>query len=654
MTIVQEVKKIIPSKLDDKAKVVYNRLKEETNNFDVEFLVVYADLEKAVEEFVEIVKKKYPDAIKIVRKKEKPTPPPPTPEPETDDKEVIEVMKDYRISETQAKKLVQLRRDASESKKESIDKMLDTLKTSEFYNARYTSKQNIDKNRTRDIGKDSNRGSLTSKDEMNMTGRKFKRISKAGHKNQYGTTEGGKVYYEYRANRRDIDDKIRLENGGMASQGRFKKRFSNGGKIEKGDNVNVIAENKSGVVMNVISNGKHFTIQFVDGTKKVYDKNEIRKIFDEYDEFSEGGGVENFKYERGQKFEDQYGEIILLNKYSDTLWEARRWSGMRHVGDVVISEKDLDLIRTKKMAQGDLVHGRFSKHFKKGGATEKATYIPKSNIKALTTTYGNTIKGKDLLDGAYTTRKDIRKDPKMIRSIFEEEYFEEFGEGGGIQMGLIYRVDGKDYLFTSQKQNYQGNYDLWEAYEIVYDNYEGEKHVNYEKTKTSSRLKYFPSNVKVKNVSVEYFKKGGGINNYAKGGWVLYDEDTQKLIKKYKTEAEAKADLYEYYGNANIVKESVWNKTTEPKVDRFMFEEEMYEFKKGGKTPKDFENLIYGVKVIETIGNKTNEVIVAMFQEKFERDAFLLKREERKARRISASSKEIPNYDYQIIPINPY
>jgi hypothetical protein len=306
------------------------------------------------------------------------------------------------------------------------------------------------------------------------------------------------------------------------------------------------------------------------------------------------------------------------------------------------------------MAQGDLVHGRFSKHFKKGGATEKATYIPKSNIKALTTTYGNTIKGKDLLDGAYTTRKDIRKDPKMIRSIFEEEYFEEFGEGGGIQMGLIYRVDGKDYLFTSQKQNYQGNYDLWEAYEIVYDNYEGEKHVNYEKTKTSSRLKYFPSNVKVKNVSVEYFKKGGGINNYAKGGWVLYDEDTQKLIKKYKTEAEAKADLYEYYGNANIVKESVWNKTTEPKVDRFMFEEEMYEFKKGGKTPKDFENLIYGVKVIETIGNKTNEVIVAMFQEKFERDAFLLKREERKARRISASSKEIPNYDYQIIPINPY
>jgi hypothetical protein len=59
-----------------------------------------------------------------------------------------------------------------------------------------------------------------------------------------------------------------------------------------------------------------------------------------------------------------------------------------------------------------------------------ATYIPKRNIKTLITTYGNTIKGKDLLDGAYTTRKDIRQDPKMVRTIFEEEEFAEFNNGG--------------------------------------------------------------------------------------------------------------------------------------------------------------------------------------------------------------------------------
>jgi hypothetical protein len=75
--------------------------------------------------------------------------------------------------------------------------------------------------------------------------------------------------------------------------------------------------------------------------------------------------------------------------------------------------------------------------FAEGGEAGKkgklnATYIPKRNIKTLTTTYGNTIKGKDLLDGAYTTRKDIRQDPKMVRTIFEEEEFAEFNNGGGV------------------------------------------------------------------------------------------------------------------------------------------------------------------------------------------------------------------------------
>jgi hypothetical protein len=75
-------------------------------------------------------------------------------------------------------------------------------------------------------------------------------------------------------------------------------------------------------------------------------------------------------------------------------------------------------------------------------------------------------------------------------------------------------------------------------------------------------------------------------------------------------------------------------------------------YKDGGKVPQKFQNLRYGVKVIETIGDKKNEVIVAMFQEKWERDAFLRNREEKKLRRISDSSKEISNYNYEIIPID--
>jgi hypothetical protein len=47
----------------------------------------------------------------------------------------------------------------------------------------------------------------------------------------------------------------------------------------------------------------------------------------------------------------------------------------------------------------------------------------------LTTVWGNNIKGKDLLDGAYTKRKNLKQAPKMSRTMFEEETFE-FKDGG--------------------------------------------------------------------------------------------------------------------------------------------------------------------------------------------------------------------------------
>ena len=824
MTIVQEVKKIIPSKLDDKAKAVYNRLKEETNNFDIEFLVVYTDLEKAVEQFVDVVKKKYPDAIRVVRKKEKPTPPP-TPEPETDDKEVLEVIRDYRISETQAKRLVQLRRDASESKKESIDKMLDTLKKSEFYDARYTSKQNIDKNRTRDIKKDSNRGSLTSKDELNMTGRKFKRISKAGHKNQYGTTEGGKVYYEYRANRRDIDHKIELAKGGLIGKeieflrygepmtgrvyedlgndrfavestkgihsvdkenivkviepkkGRFFGLFNKGGLVELGDNVNVIAENKSGVVINVISNGKYFTIQFADGTKNVYDKNEIKKIFDEYEEYSKGGGVGSknlFDLEYGDVFkikkaghtasnmtfvyvdlDDKYnvsikarpfpigsnkrnefvyitdiqdGDIQILseeevgkiylnynidkNKFvkgggveipnadkmfhlpfelavyvpsttnvSDSIstTEMRKrvketetylaetfggFTSSEKIGgylsskSTIVTEKVVpvtafcsmeDFRKNKNKLinklsvwakawgqeaigfefEGDLYY--VPQKFKKGG-TLKATYIPKDNIAQITTIFGQRIKGKDIIDGAYTKRQDIRNEPKIDRFMFEEEIYE-YGKGGWV----LYDEDSQEAIRTYKTESearenlyeYEGNANIvkksiWdktyepkidrfmfedEMYEYGKGGFVSKAELVWKKLSSAEKMNFLIENFTPqitprsqqilvdkaynflpKEVKIALASKYANVEEYAKGGWVLYDEDSQRLVKTYKTESEARENLYEYEGNGNIVKKSVWDKTYEPKVDRLMFEEEMYEYKKGGRVS---ENVYY-------------------------------------------------------------
>ena len=94
---------------------------------------------------------------------------------------------------------------------------------------------------------------------------------------------------------------------------------------------------------------------------------------------------------------------------------------------------------------------------------------------------------------------------------FDEE---EFAEGGGIQIGGIYKVDGKDYLIDSPKQNANGQYTSWMAYEVVYDMKQGEKHINYERTKKAIRLKSFPNNVKRENVSSDYFADGGKIDGF--------------------------------------------------------------------------------------------------------------------------------------------
>jgi hypothetical protein len=54
------------------------------------------------------------------------------------------------------------------------------------------------------------------------------------------------------------------------------------------------------------------------------------------DEYAKGG------YVRGQKFKDKYGTIVLQDSYGDGDWNVRRFSGSRIVGDVVMSESELD------------------------------------------------------------------------------------------------------------------------------------------------------------------------------------------------------------------------------------------------------------------------------------------------------------------------
>ena len=103
----------------------------------------------------------------------------------------------------------------------------------------------------------------------------------------------------------------------------------------------------------------------------------------------------------------------------------------------------------------------------------------------------------------------LLKDKKLLASKISKG---SMAKGGEIQMSEIYNVNGKDYLFSTPIQNAKGTYTGWDAYEVVYDIKDGEKHLNYTKTK-KAKSKYFPNGVK-RTEAEDYFAKGGEIDAF--------------------------------------------------------------------------------------------------------------------------------------------
>jgi hypothetical protein len=105
-----------------------------------------------------------------------------------------------------------------------------------------------------------------------------------------------------------------------------------------------------------------------------------------------------------------------------------------------------------------------------------------------------------------------------------------YADGGGIKgvyEGSVRRINGKDYLINESVLDKNGDIVGWNAYEVVYENKMGEKHINYERTKKNYNQKYFENNVALlgDDVGYEYFSNGG-----------------QTKIKKVRTLEEAKKD----------------------------------------------------------------------------------------------------------------
>lgn len=404
-----DIKKVDREKLlNEKVIQIYDTLSQDTDGFNPDFIELRED---EILEFLKIVKEKIPAAYsETIKKTPKPRKVPEKPF-DFNDPDIIEnVMQDYQLTRIDAKKLITLRKEADELKKQNLEVLLKRLAKSKFYKGQ-NSPNSIDKGRTRDLGKDSKQSAITKAEEIKMTGKPFKRISKAGRKNQFGTTKGGNVYYEYRMNRRDVDNKIKLETGGGVGIPNAEKMQHLPFEISiyvpstKDVDKNITAVELRARVKEV---QKYLSTTFggFSSAEKVggYLSNKNSIITEKVIPVTSFASMQSFR-------ENKRG---LVNKIS--IW-AKKW-GQEAIGFEF--EGDLYYVPQKFVSGGKL----------------KATYIPNRDIKTLTTIWGNNIKGKDLLDGAYTTRKNIKTAPKMSRIMFEDEMYE-YAKGGAIYVDLF-------------------------------------------------------------------------------------------------------------------------------------------------------------------------------------------------------------------------
>lgn len=483
---IADIKKVDPSKLKNpKLKEFYETLSKGTDNFNPDFIELY---EEQIITYLEKVKEFEPEALETKPVKKR-TPKPPKEKPiDFEDEDVVDtVMEDYNLTREKAIKLIALRKEAYELKKENLDKLLNRLDETEFYKGKLSNSP-IDKGRSRDLGKDSKQGSITLAEERKMTKTPFKRISKAGRKNQYGTTEGGNVYYEYRQNRRDVDNKIQLAHGGRIDKNELEKLKNLAYQLQSADD-SWISKNHSKFVEMQNEYKKQF--------RKVYGHTN----YEDPNNYSKGGGVEipnaekmfHLPYElavyvpstkdvdKNISATELRARVKEVEKYlAETFGgftSAEKVGGYLSSKSSIVTEKVIpvtafatrDSFRSNKSKlinkmsvwakiwgqeaigfefEGDLYY--VPQKFKKGGKLT-ATYIPKSDIKTLTTIYGNNIKGKDLIDGAYTTRKDIKNSPKMVRTLFEEEEFSDFGKGGRTKKPKTVRYYFEDEAYEYAK-----------------------------------------------------------------------------------------------------------------------------------------------------------------------------------------------------------
>ena len=203
---------------------------------------------------------------------------------------------------------------------------------------------------------------------------------------------------------------------------------------------------------------------------------------------------ETYEYEEGGQINEKYNVVKVFRK-----------SGRREILEKNLTREQAQRV-VARYPNSNTSMVVFTKMYATGGGLKKPTYIPNADIDSLKTTYGQTIAGKKLLDGAYATGK-VKK-PTMARMQFEDETYE-YAKGGFVSKGeLVWKK-----LTNSKKADF------------LNENFTPQITPRSQETLVGKSWNFLPKEVKIifqsKYANIENYGTGGTMDSstFKKGGY---------------------------------------------------------------------------------------------------------------------------------------
>ena len=270
----------------------------------------------------------------------------------------------------------------------------------------------------------------------------------------------------------------------------------------------------------------YFVVTDEDGEPDGYSDDSRKAITLNPDAFAKGGGI--------------FRSLFSNREYST----GRNWTN--------------DHRHQNKSEKWEVPTADRKRRYATGGGLGKPTYIPNADIDSLKTTYGQTIAGKKLLDGAYATGK-VKK-PTMARTQFEEETYE-YAKGGLAEMNEN----------TNLGYSLYHSYDTLEEAKKTADKWRKDS-PEFNAIVTKDITQKRPYNVLLtlgSSVGERVYAKGGGLGKPT----YIPNADIDSLKTTYGQTIAGKKLLDGAYATGKVKK---------PTMSRTQFEEETYEYGTGG------------------------------------------------------------------------